>query len=83
MMNVNPLQLIQMIRNGYNPQQLVLSILQQQNPSQSNPILNNAENLTKQGNVVALEQLARNLAQQKGLDFDTEFAKFRQSFYKN
>lgn len=80
-MNVNSLQLIQMIRSGYNPQQLILNLLQ--NNSQNNPILNNAANLTKQGNMVALEQLARNLAQQKGLDFDTQFAKFKQSFYKN
>ena len=42
-MNVNPMQLIQLIKGGQNPQQLVMSILQQK--SQSNPILNNAMNL--------------------------------------
>ena len=42
-MNVNPIQLIQMIKGGQNPQQLVMSILQQQ--GQNNPILNNAMNL--------------------------------------
>lgn len=76
-MNVNPLLLIQMIKNGYNPQQLVLNILQQQ--GQQNPIINNAANLAENGNTAALEQLARNLAKEKGLDFDQEFAKFRQS----
>jgi len=76
-MNVNPLLLIQMIKNGYNPQQLVLNILQQQ--GQQNPIINNAANLAENGNAAALEQLARNLAKEKGLDFDQEFAKFRQS----
>ena len=30
-MNVNPMQLIQMIKGGQNPQQLVMQILQQNN----------------------------------------------------
>lgn len=77
-MNVNPFQLIQMIKSGQNPQQLVMSILQQQ--SQKNPILNNAMNLAQGGNAQGLEMLARNLAAQKGLDFDTEFANFKKQF---
>jgi len=67
-MNVNPMQLIQLIRQGNNPQQLIMSILQQ---NTNNPILNNASNLAQMGNVPALETLARNLAKQRGLDFDT------------
>lgn len=43
MMNVNPMMLIQMIKNGKNPQQLLMSILK--NQSSNNPILNNAVNL--------------------------------------
>ena len=74
-MNVNPMQLIQMIKGGQNPQQLVMNILQQQ--SQNNPILNNAMNLAQDGNTSALEMLARNLAAQRGLDFDKEFANFK------
>ena len=67
-MNINPMQLIQLIKGGQNPQQLVMNILQQK--SQTNPILNNAMNLAKNGNQSALETLARNLAEQRGLDFD-------------
>lgn len=74
-MNVNPIQLIQMIKGGQNPQQLVMNILQQQ--GQNNPILNNAMNLAQGGNTSALEMLARNLAAQRGLDFDKEFANFK------
>lgn len=74
-MNVNPMQLIQMIKGGQNPQQLVMNILQQQ--GQNNPILNNAMNLAQGGNTSALEMLARNLAAQRGLDFDKEFANFK------
>ena len=74
-MNVNPMQLIQMIKSGSNPQQLVMSLLQQQ--GNSNPILKNATNLAQGGNIAGLEMLARNLASQRGLDFDTEFNKFK------
>lgn len=74
-MNVNPMQLIQLIKSGKNPQQLVMGILQQQ--SQNNPILNNAMNLANNGNVSGLEMLARNLAAQRGIDFDKEMANLK------
>lgn len=78
-MNVNPMQLIQLIKGGQNPQQLVMNILQQK--SQSNPILNNAMNLAQNGNEPGLLALARNLAAQRGLDFDKEFANFKNQFH--
>ena len=74
-MNINPMQLIQLIKGGKNPQQLAMGILQEQNPN--NPILNNAVNLAKNGNTSALQLVARNLASQRGLDFDTEFNNFK------
>lgn len=77
-MNVNPIQLIQMIKSGKNPQQLVLNILQQQ--GQNNPIINNAVNMAQQGNTSGLEMLARNLAAQRGLDFDKELANLKNQF---
>ena len=76
-MNVNPFQLLQLIRSGQNPQQLLMSIFQQQ--GQNNPILNNAMNLANNGNVSGLENLARNLAAQRGIDFDQAFANFKNS----
>ena len=76
-MNVNPMQLIQMIKGGSNPQQLLMGILQQQ--GNNNPILNNAMHFAQNGNASGLEMLARNLAAQRGLDFDKEFANFKNS----
>lgn len=76
-MNINPFQLIQMIKGGNNPQQLLMNILQSQ---QNNPIIQNASNLAQNGNISALEMLARNLARQKGLDFDKEFSNFKNYF---
>lgn len=75
-MNINPMFLIQLIKNGFNPQQLVMNVLKQQR--EKNPILDNAASLAQQGDVSALEILARNLAKQRGLDFDKEFSNFKQ-----
>lgn len=75
-MKVNPMQLIQLIKGGSNPQQLIMNILQQQ--GQNNPVLNNAVNMAQNGNMSGLQLLARNLSAQRGLDFDKEFTNFKQ-----
>lgn len=77
MYNVNPIQLIQMIKGGQNPQQLIMNIIQN---GQNNPIINNALNMAQKGNVSGLEMIGRNLAAQRGLDFDKEFNSFKNQF---
>ena len=73
-MQMNPMQIIQMIKGGSNPQQLIMSFLQQQN----NPIANNLLQMAQNGNTSGIEQIARNICAQKGLDFDKEFSSFKQ-----
>lgn len=73
---VNPAQLIQMIKGGKNPQQLMMNVLETQ--AQNNPIYANLTQMAKQGRTKDIEQFARNLAASQGLDFDKEFAAFRQ-----
>lgn len=73
-MQMNPIQIIQMIKNGSNPQQLIMSFLQQQN----NPMANNLLQMAQNGNTSEIEQIARNICAQKGLDFDKEFNSFKQ-----
>lgn len=75
-MNINPMQLIQLIKGGNNPQQLLMSILRQ---GGNNPILNNVVNLMQNNDTASLQKVARNLAQQKGLDFDKQFANFKRN----
>lgn len=77
-MKVNPMQLIQLMKRGKSPQQLVMSILQQNNSN--NPIIQNAVNLAQNGNTAALKSLGENLAAQRGLNFDKEFADFKNYF---
>ena len=75
-MQINPMQIIQLIKGGQNPQQLVMQILQQQ--AQNNPMCANLLELVKNNKAADVEQIARNLAKTKGIDFDTEFNSFKQ-----
>lgn len=78
MPNMNPMQLLAMIKNGRNPQQLMMSFLE--NNMSNDPIGANMINLIKSGNTRAVEQIARNMCASKGIDFDKEFANFRSQF---
>ena len=68
MYQVNPMQLIQAIKSGQNPQQLLMGILEGQ--AQSNPMSANLLELAKKKDGTSIENIARNLCQSKGIDFD-------------
>ena len=76
MSSMTPINLIQMMRNGGNPQQLVLSMLGAQ--AENNPVLSNLIELAKQNRTKEMEKIARNLFAEKGLDYDKEFNNFKQ-----
>lgn len=69
---MNPMQVIG------NPEQFVMGMLE--STAQSNPIAKNLLNLAKQGDGSQIEQIARNMAKEKGVDFDTEFNNFKRRF---
>lgn len=68
-------QVMQIIKNGGNPQQTVINILQQS--VNNNPIGQNLLKLAQKNDGAGIELIARNLCQQRGLDFDKEFAAFK------
>lgn len=73
----NPLmQFMQMFRQGNNPQTMIMQMLQEQ--AGNNPIGKNLLQLAQNKDGQGIEQIARNLCAQRGLDFDTEFANFKQ-----
>ena len=77
MYNVDPRRLIQMIRQGQNPQQLMLSVLE---GNAGSPMGRNLLNLARKGQTAEIEKIARNLCKERGMDFDQEFMKVRQMF---
>ena len=82
MYSVDPNILLQMIKQGQNPQQLMLSVLQNK---ASTPLEKNLLNLAEKGQYAELEKVVRNVyAQQGGTDFDQEFQAFKRALgYKN
>ena len=69
---MNPVNMIkQYIMKGFTPK----GILQQMNIR--NPILSNVIGMAQNGDTKGVENFARNICKQRGLDFDTEFSKFK------
>lgn len=66
-----------MIRKGYNPQQMMMSVLESM---RGTPMGDNLINLARTGNTKEIENIARNLASQQGRDFDKEFEAFRKQY---
>ena len=75
---VNPMTLIQMIKQGQNPQQLLMSILS--NSAGNSPINQNLINMIKQNKTADIETFARNYLASQGRDFDTEFNAFKKTY---
>lgn len=75
---MNPIQqMMMMVKNKQNPQQMMIQYLEQQ--AQQNPMGKNLLSLAQAGNTADIEKIARNICAQRGVDFDKEFAAFKQS----
>lgn len=76
-MNFNPMQIMNMMNMMKNksPQETIISIIGNQNP-----IINNLMKLAKSGNKSEIEDIARNMCKEKGIDFDKEFPSFMENF---
>lgn len=73
----NPMQVIMAIRNGQNPQQIVMNILQER--MSQTPMGQNLITLAQNNQTAQIEQIARNICNQRGIDFDKEFNSFKDS----
>ena len=74
-MNPIALQILQMIKSGANPQQLIMQYLQKE--MSSTPIEQNLLDMARKGDSAGIEQVARNVMASKGLDYDKEFNAFK------
>lgn len=73
---MNILKILAAIKNGQDPQQLVISILEGE--MGNTPMGQNLLRLAKEQRGDEIEKIARNLCAQRGLDFDKEFMSFKQ-----
>lgn len=69
---MNPMNIIkQYMTKGLTPKGILNKM------SINNPILNNVITMAQNGDTKGVEDFARNICKQKGLDFDKEFNKFK------
>lgn len=76
-MMFNPMQIMQTIRGG-NPQQMLMSMMKQN--AGNNPVLNNALNMAEKGDMDGVEQLAKNLCKERGIDPDNAVKQIMNQF---
>lgn len=75
----NPINFLAAIQSGQNPEQIMLRFLEQ-NGKTLNPMMMNLISLAKSGKTAELEKIARNIAREKGIDYDKEFNAFKSSW---
>ena len=66
---MNPMQFLRAIKN---PQQFVINMLKQS----QNPMAIQLMQMAKNGNTNQIEQFARNIFKERGMDFDKSFVEF-------
>lgn len=77
---MNPMDILLKIKNGQNPQQIMINILEQGVASR-NPIAANLLDLAKGNRTTEIEKVARNLCSERGIDFDKEFNNFKSNLF--
>ena len=75
---MNPMQLMQMIRGGGNPQQAIINMMKQQ--SGNNPVIDNTINMMEKGDNAGIEKLARNLCKERNINPDDILSQVKNQF---
>lgn len=76
-MNINPMQII---KNMSSPQQFMQSIMSN-NQIMSNPMAKNALDMAQKGNMQGIEQMARNICKERGLNPDDVMSQIKNQFH--
>lgn len=74
---MNPINIFQMMKAG--PQQFIQQMMGN-NQIMSNPIIKNALGMAQSGNSKGIEQMARNLCKEKGINPDDVMKQIRGNF---
>lgn len=73
---MNPLQFVQAMRN---PQEFMQKMMKNSQVMQ-NPLAKNIIDMAKKGDITGIEQMGRNIAKERGIDFDKAFSDFKSQF---
>lgn len=69
----------QMIKNGGNTQQMIQQMVGN-SQIMSNPMAKNVLDMAQKGDISGIEQFGRNIAKERGIDFDKAFSEFKSQF---
>lgn len=77
----SPQDMIKLISSFKNqdPSALVSNMVNEA-ASQGNPIMQNLASLIKEGKTDEIEKVVRNIAKERGVDYDKEFKAFKNTF---
>lgn len=73
---MNPMDMLKIMSGKMTPEQMVMKMMS----GSPNPMLKNLSQMAQQGNNQGIENFARNICKEKGVDFDTEFQNFMSNF---
>lgn len=77
----NPMDFLKLFMgSGGNPQQLLLKAMNI--TGNNNTVIKNLIDMANSGNSTGVENFARNLLKEKGIDFDKEFSNFMNTINK-
>lgn len=68
-----------MLKAIKNPQTFIQQMANNSNVMQ-NPMAKNIIDMAQKGDVAGIEQMGRNIAKEKGIDFDKAFSDFKKQF---
>ena len=73
---MNPLNMIKGMMGNMNPKNMAMNMLK----NNSNPICSNLLQMMEKGDTKGIEQFAKNVCKEKGIDFDKQFNEFMSNF---
>jgi len=73
---MNPFQMLGAMKN---PQEFIQQMMNNSQIMQ-NPMARNIIDMAQKGDVEGIEQMGRNIAKEKGIDFDKAFSDFKKQF---
>ena len=72
----NPIQIIKMMMGKMSPKDMAMKMLE----NNSNPVFANLIDMANKGDTKGVEDFARNIMKEKGIDYDKQFSEFMNNF---
>lgn len=72
----NSIQIIKMMMGKMSPKDMAMKMLE----NNSNPVFANLIDMANKGDIKGVENFARNVMKEKGIDYDKQFSEFMNNF---